>query len=218
MVTDPVRLIRLPGVYRAQHDTWLLARSLLAERGLDGARVLDMCTGTGALAVLAAARGAAQVTAVDVSVRAVLTARVNAAPWGTTIRVRRGGLPSVPGIPFHVVLANPPYVPSARAPRRSARQWAAGVDGRAVLDPLCVAAPRLLRPGGVLLLVQSTLSDQDRTLASLRERGLHAEIVARQRLPFGPVLRDQRQWLLRQRRIGPDQNTEELVVIRACRS
>jgi release factor glutamine methyltransferase len=75
----------------------------------------------------------------------------------------------------------------------------------------------MLAPDGVLLLVQSSLSDEARTLDRLRATGLTAEVVDRRWLPFGPVLQQQRAWLLAGHRIAADQYEEELVVIRARR-
>nr|WP_093424350.1 50S ribosomal protein L11 methyltransferase [Saccharopolyspora flava] len=67
-----------PGVYRPQGDTYLLEHVLKRSGVCAGLDVLDVGTGTGALAMVAARCGARSVTAVDVSARAVLTAWVNA--------------------------------------------------------------------------------------------------------------------------------------------
>ena len=64
----------------------------------------------------------------------------------------------------------------------------AGEDGRMVLDPLCHAVPDLLTPGGTFLVVHSEFCGFGETLRALRRRGLTAQIVASQRIPFGPVL------------------------------
>jgi release factor glutamine methyltransferase len=119
---------------------------------------------------------------------------------------------------FDLVLANPPYVPaSAEHPVADgpARAWDAGPDGRLVIDPLCAAAPDLLNDGGTLLLVQSELTGVDATLTALSAAGLHAEVVARQRIPFGPVLASRATWLEDSGRIPAGCREEELVVIRA---
>ncbi|MFE5703684.1 methyltransferase domain-containing protein [Rhodococcus koreensis] len=55
-------------------------------------RVLDICTGTGALALRVAQLGAGRVTVIEISRRAVLTARLNARLHGHTIRVLQGSL------------------------------------------------------------------------------------------------------------------------------
>ncbi|MEV5612501.1 HemK2/MTQ2 family protein methyltransferase [Streptomyces sp. NPDC052225] len=214
-------LLTLPGVYAPQHDTHLLAAELDREPSLAGADVLDIGTGSGAVALAAAERGA-RVTAVDISWRAVLTARLNARLSRLPLRVLRGDLfTPVAGRTFDLVLANPPYVPapSARLPHRGpARAWDAGRDGRLVLDRICHGAPDLLRPGGTLLLVHSALSAPDRTLDLLRGHGLHASLVRRRWVPFGPVLTGRHAWLLEQQLLAPEQTREGLVVIRAERT
>jgi release factor glutamine methyltransferase len=99
-----VWLLRLPGVYRPQADTWLLAETLRHARV--GARVLDVCTGTGVLALAAARSGAGEVVAVDDCARAVLAARVNAWLWRVPVRVLRNDLfEGLSGEAFDVIVA-----------------------------------------------------------------------------------------------------------------
>ncbi|MFI8091174.1 HemK2/MTQ2 family protein methyltransferase [Streptomyces sp. NPDC086080] len=207
-----------PGVYAPQEDTELLAGALFEEPVQPGADVLDVGTGSGALAVAAARRGT-RVTAVDVSWRAVCATRVNALRAGVPVRIRRGNLfAPVRGRSFDLILANPPYVPApggGRLPRGAARAWDAGGDGRLVLDRICHEVPELLRPGGVLLLVQSGLSGPELTLGRLRTAGLKAAVTRRRRIAFGPVLRDREHWLRERGLLPPAENEEELVVVRA---
>ncbi|MFJ6087763.1 HemK2/MTQ2 family protein methyltransferase [Streptomyces sp. NPDC092369] len=211
----------LPGVYAPQADTRLLARALHAENITADTDVLDVCTGSGALAVQAA-RAGARVAATDISWRATVTARLNAARAGQRVEVRRGDL-SMPwfGRTFDLVVSNPPYVPapSARLPLRGAsRAWDAGPDGRHVVDRICAHAPRLLRPRGVLLMVHSGLCDAAVTLGRLREAGMRCEVAQRTRVPFGPVLTERLPWLRAQGIVRADEDMEELVVVRAERS
>ncbi|MFH8798487.1 HemK2/MTQ2 family protein methyltransferase [Streptomyces sp. NPDC017936] len=208
----------LPGVYAPQEDTDLLAGALSEEPIKPGADVLDVGTGSGALA-LEAARLGTRVTAVDVSWRAVCATQWNAWRARLPVRVRQGNLfEPVRGQSFDLILTNPPYVPApdgGREPRGPARAWDAGGDGRLVLDRICREAPALLRPGGVLLMVHSALSDPGRTVAHLRDTGLKAAVTRRARIPFGPVLRSREHWLRERGLLSADENNEELVVVRA---
>lgn len=219
----PMLLVRPPGVYRAQEDTSLL-RHVLRERGqrglVTGRSVLDVGSGTGALGIEAFRVGAAGLTAIDLSRRSVLASWLNSRLRGIPATVRRGDL-FAPVSPhrFDLVLANPPYVPTAGRPpsrHRMARCWDAGPDGRTLLDRICAGTPAVLNKDGTLLLVQSGLADEQATVDRCEEAGLVAEVVARAHIPFGPVLRARVPELRARGLLGPDQVEEELVVIEAC--
>ncbi|MGW6918972.1 HemK2/MTQ2 family protein methyltransferase [Kitasatospora sp. NPDC054939] len=213
-------IIRAPGVYPPQDDTELLIENLRREPLAADSRVLDVGTGTGAVA-LAAARSGARVTAVDVSARALVNAWLNARLHRSRIRLRRGDLlRPVARNRFDLITANPPYVPSARAdlPRHGiARAWDAGRDGRALLDRICREAPPLLAPGGVLLVVQSSLAGVAATVAALRRAGLRTSVTDRRRLPFGPVMTARAGLFEELGLIRPGRREEVLVVVRGVR-
>jgi release factor glutamine methyltransferase len=218
--TSPlVRLFTPPGVFHPRPDSWMLARALRAEALVPGANVLDVCTGSGLLAVTAALCGA-RVTAIDVSRSAVLCAWCSARLNGVRVRALRGDLlEPVHGERFDAIVSNPPYLPAegaARPARGRSRAWDAGRDGRAVLDALCAQAPDHLAPGGVLLLVHSSLCDTGRTLAALRDGGLRAEVAFRRRGPVGPLVRARAPALEARGLLAPGQRDEEVVVVRAA--
>jgi release factor glutamine methyltransferase len=212
-------LLRPYGVYRPQGDTWLLAGAMDGAGFRSGAEMLEVGCGSGALSILAARIRPKSQTAVDVSRRAVWTTRFNTMVRGIRVRVTRGDFACFAGRQFDVILANPPYVPGEpELPSRGpSRAWDAGADGRAVLDRLCAAAPSLLAPAGTLLIVHSALSGVDATLDLLRAGGLKSSVVARADEPFGPVMRGRARVLRDQGLLAPDQQHEELVVIRADR-
>jgi release factor glutamine methyltransferase len=202
-------------------DTEFLLDVVLAEGVPPGARVLDVGTGTGRLALAMAAGGAAQVTAVDISSRAVLAARFNAKIRRLPVQVRFGDMfTPVAHERYDIVLANPPYVPSPDAPptgRSPARAWDGGPDGRVLVDRVCREAPGVLAPRGTLWMVHSALCDSEVSVAALADAGLDAAVAARCEVPFGPVMRSRAQWLEERGFIEPGQDVEELVVIRAQR-
>lgn len=213
-------LLRLPGVYAPAEDTQLLLDTVLTEPLSPSARVCELGTGSGHIALTLAAAGAGEVVAVDIARRAILGTRINAMLRRLPVRARRGDLLSgVPGL-FDLIVANPPYVPSCDGPpgpHSRARAWDAGRDGRALLDRICRDAPARLAPGGSVWLVHSALCDPGRTVALLSEQGLTAEVVKKDEIPFGPVMRSREAWLRAEGLIGPGDNTETLVVIRGTR-
>jgi release factor glutamine methyltransferase len=213
-----MRLVTFPGVLKPPSDAFMLAHQLRQE-GLDEkSSVLDLCTGSGVLAVVAARSGAGSVTAVDISRRALLATALNARLNRVRVRTVRGNLFSgVPGERFDVIVSNPPYLVSAtdELPRRGAsRAWDAGTSGRAFLDPICNQAEHHLKPGGVLLLVQSSLCSEQSTVDALKRRGYEVRIVVRHRGPLGARMQP-RAAMLRSRRLLDEDGLEDIVVVRA---
>jgi release factor glutamine methyltransferase len=196
----------------------MLAQRLESEPLGPRTRVLDLCTGSGLLAVLAARRGAREVVAVDISRLAVVAARLNGSFNGVKVHGVQGDLFSaVRGERFDLIVSNPPYLPSETdaLPRRGrSRAWEAGRQGRALIDRICAEVSGHLNPDGVLLLVHSSVCGEGETVRALSERGLNTSVVARHRGPLGPRLRARAQWL-RSEGLLPDAGIEELVVVRA---
>ena len=214
MSARPLTVVTLPGVYRPRSDSTLL-QDALAEVRPQGGRWLDVCTGTGFLALTAHRLGAPDVTAIDICPHAVRNARLNAALHRAPIRVLQGDLfAPVRDERFDVIVSNPPYVPAdpataGRAPA-GAQAWDAGADGRLVLDRLCAEAPAMLTATGVLLIVQSSFAAPGRTAELLEGQGLRVEEAGRHTGTLGPIAAARRDYL------GVDEET--LVVLRAAAS
>jgi release factor glutamine methyltransferase len=199
----------------------MLAGALREEPAVKDGDVLDLCTGSGAVAIAAALAGARRVRAADVSLRAVLAARLNAVLNGVHVKARRGDLlDAVPGERFDVVASNPPYLPAAsdELPSRGLeRAWDAGLDGRVLLDRILDKAPSRLRPGGALIVVHSSVCGEEATLERMRAAGLQPDVVERRRGPLGPLLAARARELERRRLIAPGVREEDLLVIRGRR-
>lgn len=175
-----------PGVYTPRSDTALLAEALPDVRG---ASVLELCAGSGAVALTAARAGARCVIAVDRSPRAVHAIRANAALNGLRVHARRGDLTAALGRDerFDVIVANPPYLPAVGLSDAPDPRWDGGADGRAVVDRVLDAAGAHLRPGGALVVVQSHLTGLEATAAGLSARGLEITGYVEHRGPLGPI-------------------------------
>ena len=150
-------LLTPPSVFAPRSDAEVL---LDAAAGRVRGRVLDLCTGSGVLA-LSAQPFADEVTAVDASRTAALAARTNALINRRPIEVFHGDLfAPVAGRLFDTIISNPPYLPVAggRDRRLGSRAWNGGIDGRSVIDRICRGAANHLAPRGEVLLVQSSLT------------------------------------------------------------
>jgi release factor glutamine methyltransferase len=170
----------LDGVYAPAEDSFLLAENLTVK---EGDVVLDMGTGCGLLAVLAAGK-AAKVVATDINPQAIRCTRQNAVLNNVKnqIETRQGGLfePIGKSEKFDLIFFNAPYLPSEKWEEEDivSRAWAGGETGRKVIDCFILQVPAFLRASGRVLLVQSSLSDVEPSLRMFSELGFVARVVA----------------------------------------
>jgi ribosomal protein L3 glutamine methyltransferase len=162
----------LQGVPFHVDERVIVPRSLIAEPLADGTldawlgdhtrRVLDLCTGNGSLAVLAAmAWPEVSVDAADLSADALAVARLNVQRHGLSERIslhQGDGLDAVGGR-YDLVLCNPPYVNAdamAALPAEFKAEpelaLAGGTDGMDFIRRLLREVPARLNEGGVLVL------------------------------------------------------------------
>ncbi|WP_338414191.1 50S ribosomal protein L3 N(5)-glutamine methyltransferase [uncultured Sphaerotilus sp.] len=139
-----------------------LGEALDAWLSVDTDRVLDLCTGNGSLAVLAAmAYPQVQVDAADLSTDALDVARINVRRHGLSERitlVESDGLAALTG-PYDLILCNPPYVNAASMAQLPAEYraepelaLAGGTDGMDFVRQLLLDAPARMQPHAVLVL------------------------------------------------------------------
>jgi release factor glutamine methyltransferase len=164
--------VTAPGALIPRRETELLGNAALAlardTAARDGAvRILDLCTGSGNLAVaLALGESRALVWASDLEASAVAVASRNASLHGVERRVTLlqgdlfgalDGLDPAPA-PFDLIVCNPPYIPSRKAQsmpvevggHEPVAAFDGGDFGLTILFRLVAEAPRHLAPGGWL--------------------------------------------------------------------
>jgi len=152
-----------PSVLIPRPETEILVEHAL-ERLRGGHRALDLCTGSGCIAIaLAVEKPELQVDAVDISEAACQVAERNASAHKVSERfqVLRGDLFSAlpPEKRYDLITANPPYVAEAEMAGLSREvqneprlALAAGAEGLDIIRRIVAEAPSYLNPGGSLLM------------------------------------------------------------------
>ncbi|MGE2692894.1 peptide chain release factor N(5)-glutamine methyltransferase [Mycolicibacterium pulveris] len=193
----PVTVCVGPGVFIPRPETeslleWAVSQPLLRVRP---PVIVDLCTGSGALALaLAKSVPAARVVAVDDSEDALDYARRNLA--GTGVELIRadvtqpGLLPELDG-QVDLVVANPPYIPDGAelepevAEHDPAHALFGGPDGMVVIDAIVGLAGRWLRDGGGCA-VEHDDTTSERTIDAFRRTGLFDDVTGRRDLAGRP--------------------------------
>ena len=142
----------------------------------EGATALDVCTGSGCIAISMATETDASVDACDISASALAVARRNAEKSGAGVRFFSGDMfEPVTGV-YDIIVCNPPYVSEAEyaALHDTVRRHEPGLallagDGLMFYRVIARDAPRHLRPGGALVLEIG--AQQAKPVTALLERG-----------------------------------------------
>ncbi len=175
-----------PDVLIPRPDTeTLVEQAITAVRaGGPNPRVLDLCTGSGC-AALAITKSCPQVhtAATDISTAALAIAGKNAHSTGLADRIAfmQGDLFDALGSdipPFHVITANPPYIPTAEieslAPEIAKHEprlaLDGGMDGLQFIERIVADAPNFLAPAG-LLLIETAYNQTESCVRLMAEDG-----------------------------------------------
>jgi release factor glutamine methyltransferase len=145
-----------PDVYPPSEDSIFLAETLDIR---PGEKVLEVGCGSGIVSIQCALSGAI-VTSCDINPKAVALTRRNAEANGVNIDVVESDVYSNIDGRFDTIVFNLPYLPVSDE-GELARAWSGGPDGLGPLPRLLQGAPEHLLPGGRVVIVVSSLMDQD---------------------------------------------------------
>lgn len=199
----PVQLQVGPGVFIPRPETEALLQWALAQTLPPEPMIVDLCTGSGALAIaLALGRPGSRVVAVDDDAAALDYARRNAvsaansAAASIDVRIVAGDvtdpdlLPELVGA-VDLVVANPPYIPTGVelepevAQHDPAHALFGGADGMAVIRPIVRRAADWLRPGG-LLAVEHDDTTSVATVEAIRGTAAFVDVASHRDLTGRP--------------------------------
>ncbi|OTF00967.1 HemK2/MTQ2 family protein methyltransferase [Halorubrum sp. SD612] len=166
-------------VYQPAEDSGLLAEAAVAEAH---GRVLEVGTGSGWVAARVASERDLDVVGSDLNPHAARQARdrgVGAVVADLLSPFRADA--------FDTVCFNPPYLPTD--PENEWSDWmehalSGGESGRELIEPFLADVGRVLAPGGVVLLLVSSLTGYEEVLALIDEAGFSHEPVVEESFPF----------------------------------
>ncbi|MDT5196651.1 MAG: release factor glutamine methyltransferase [Mycobacterium sp.] len=191
----PVTVAVGPGVFIPRPETESLLEWALAQPLPDAPTIVDLCTGSGALAVaLAHERPGARIIAVDDSADALAYARRNSTSTAIELieaDVTTPGLLSEHNGSVDLIVANPPYIPDGARLEPEVAQHDpehalfGGPDGMRVIGPIVDLAARLLRPGGSIA-VEHDDTTADATTALFDQAGAFTDVASRRDLAGRP--------------------------------
>ncbi len=176
-------------VYIPSDDTFLLAENLEIKKGQS---VLEIGTGSGLVSMYASLL-TDDVTATDINYNALELAEKNFKLNNiNTIKLEFGDLfEPVKDKKFDVILFNTPYLPTDSDDIINDDlnyAFDGGLDGRKVIDRFINQVSNHLNDKGIVQIIQSSLSDNDRTLDMFDRNGFVAEIAESEKFFFEEIV------------------------------
>ncbi len=188
-------------VYEPAEDTFLLI-SVIEKLDLNGKTALEIGTGSGIISLFLA-KTAKHVTAIDINPEAICCAKENAARNKIkNVEFRKSDLfenvkeilrnkesskaSNVGERKFDIIVFNPPYLPDE--PLTSDIALDGGPDGRKTIERFLKDAPKFLNTHGRILLLESSLSNYEKTLHHFKKIGFNAKIVKRRNFDWEELI------------------------------
>ncbi|WP_407423521.1 HemK2/MTQ2 family protein methyltransferase [Methanobrevibacter sp.] len=176
-------------VYVPAEDSYLLAENLEIKRGQS---VLEIGTGSGIVAMYAS-KLTDKVTATDINFDAITLAESNFKENNIdNIELLFGNLfEPVKNRKFDVILFNTPYLPTEEGEVIDDTinyAFDGGLNGRKVIDRFINEVSNYLNDKGIVQMIQSSLSNNDRTLDMFDSRGFVAEIAKSESFFFEEIV------------------------------
>ena len=184
---DGVEYNECDEVYPPAEDTFLLIDNLILESNYE---VLEIGTGTGLVSIVASLK-CSSVTSTDINPYAIKCAESNVKLNNRdNISIIKSDLFENIDGKYDLIIFNTPYLPlidEEHVDDEYSKAWDGGESGREVIDRFIRDAPQHLKKNGIIQLVQSSLSDNEKTIEIFEKLGLKAEITAVEHIFFEDI-------------------------------
>ena len=173
------------GVWNPTHNGVLLAETLGA-LNFSGESVLELGTGCGLHAIILAKRGARELLLTEIDDQILIHARKNLDSHQVEIPARLlvADWIQVDVSGYDTLVANPPYCVSGKRYRRY------------FIDTLILEAHKLVRPGGRIIFIHSTMGNMPKTISLMEACGMSVKILAEKDFPFRDYYSDDPDFML----------------------
>lgn len=195
---ENIKLKVYNGVYYPAEDTYLLLSTLSEERG-NYKRAMDIGCGCGIITLQLLINGiASYVIACDINVKALYNTKENLLEnnvysYADLLQCDITKPPFRRGRYLNLIVSNPPYLPLGEEITQNTLNvedlsWYGGVNGRSVIDAIIYFSSKALVKGGVLFLVQSSISDISKTINTMSRVNLKGKVVAKLHIFFEDIV------------------------------